>query len=106
MVFARRDSQQTVLETLPQLFDNNLPHLALLLFDRECGVNDVEADFGGHGLILIEDMTLENPKALFDIPAKPQVHASLIILDGITATQDTSNSDIQGNAKVKAQIGP
>ena len=91
------------LHALAQLVHHDLAHLPLLLFNRKCRVDDVEAHLVRHGFVFVQNAALENAEALFHVARQPQVHAGLIVFDRIAAAQDASQRHIQRYPEVEGR---
>src|SRR5438105_6663920 len=106
MHFFWSHAEDAILQALAQLAVHNFAHLFLLLFNGTRGIDNVEADFFGHGVVLIQNASLENPETFFHIATEPQVHARFVKFDSIPAAENTADGDIQGDAEIETEIRP
>src|SRR5689334_3415726 len=97
--------KNAILQAAAEFGQHDLAHAALLLFDGECGVDDVESHLLGHGLVLVEDPALENAEALLDIAGQPQIHPRLVVFEGVASAENSSERHIERYAEVEGKVG-
>src|SRR5277367_3610032 len=64
----------------------------------------MKTHFLNHRLVLIQDASLKNAKAFFDVAAEAQIHAGFIELDGVAPAQNASDSYVQRYPEIKHQV--
>src|SRR2546423_327671 len=95
MCLPRRDTKHSIFQTVAQLPDHDFAHLLLLFFDGKRRIDDMKADLLSHSLVFIQDPPLKNPETFLHIAAQTQIHAGFVVLDGVAASENTSDRHIQ-----------
>src|SRR5260370_32582719 len=91
--------ENAVRQAAAQLVHKDPPHFFLLLFNGLGGVDYVKSHLFGHGFIFLQDATLEDAKALFDIAAEVEIHSSFVIFQAVAPAQHAAKRPTDANAQ-------
>src|ERR1700730_2222016 len=82
-----------------QMFANDFPHFMLLRFDGTGGINYCQPEFFDHAIVLTEDLSLEDRKALFRIVRPLHIETGFIVFQRRSAGQNAIDCHVEWRAK-------